>query len=104
MMNAKQLKWVPKGGRTRKDASVGTIYRCTNYQQLGCQFQVTVVKDKDCYTITVGNLPHSNDVSKREKTGKGLAKEVKKILLLLPNTLKRGAVQQLWFTMNKKKN
>ena len=72
----KQLKWLPKGGRTRKDASVGTIYRCTNYQQLGCQFQVTVVKDKDCHTITVGNLPHNHDVSKREKTGKGLAKEV----------------------------
>ena len=85
MTNTNQLKWLPKGGRTRKVGSVSTIYRCTNYNQLGCPFQVTAVKDNDCYTITVGNVPHNHDVSKREKSGKGLDKEVKKILLSSSN-------------------
>ena len=52
MTKTNQLKGLLKSGRTRSDGSVRTVYRCTNYNQL-CPFQVAVVKDKDCYTITV---------------------------------------------------
>ena len=44
MMNINQLKWLPKGSRTRMDCSVRTIYRCTNYILLGCPFQVTATR------------------------------------------------------------
>ena len=63
MIKTNQLKWLSKGGRTRKDGSVRTIYSCPNYNQLAFPFLITVVKDNDCHMITVGNLPHNHDVS-----------------------------------------
>ena len=72
MMKTNQLKWLPKGGRTRKNGSVRTIYRCPNYNQLAFPFLITVMKDNDRHMITVGNLPHNHDVSWRKKTRKRL--------------------------------